>query len=72
MVSRLEAAVSMAMVAGFVCSIADWEAGQRLAWPAFLLLLVVFVGRTLARRARGQTWNQAWGREDADRNNATV
>ena len=62
MVSRLEAALSLAMVALLVSALAGWETGSRVAGVLFLALVISFTARLIYRRRRGQSWDEAWGR----------
>ena len=62
MVSRLEAALSLAMVALFISVLMGWDSVAAIVGIPFLLLLVAMVMRTGVRKARGASWDDAWGR----------
>jgi TRAP-type C4-dicarboxylate transport system permease large subunit len=66
-ISRLEAALSLAMIVMLVCFIGGWETAARIAGVPFSALLVVFVARVIYRKSQGRTWDEAWGRPPADR-----
>jgi hypothetical protein len=61
-VSRLEAALSLAMVALLVCVLLGWGSGAAIVGIPFLLLLVAMIVRMAIRKARGASWDDAWGR----------
>jgi hypothetical protein len=63
MISRLEAALSVATGVVIVCSLAGWRAGSTVVDAVFLALAAAFVIRIACRRSRGLSWQQAWGRE---------
>ena len=62
MVSRLEAALSLSMSALLVCVLFSWDTAARVVGAAFLLLLAAMIMRIVVRKARGASWDQAWGR----------
>ncbi|MDA0184070.1 hypothetical protein OJ997_27425 [Solirubrobacter phytolaccae] len=62
MVSRLEAVLSLAMVALLVSALAGWDTAAGVAGAVFLVLLAAMVTRIAVRKARGASWDQAWGR----------
>jgi hypothetical protein len=62
MASRLEATLSLAMLVFFVSLLAGWSTGARLSAIPLLVLACVFAARVIARRARGASWDEAWGR----------
>jgi hypothetical protein len=64
-ISRLEAALSLAMSAMLVCVIAGWETAALITGVPFLALLVVFVARVIYRKSQGRTWDDALGRSPA-------
>lgn len=68
MVSRLEAALSLAMLALFVCVLFGWDTATALVGAPCLLLLAVMVARIVLRKARGASWEQAWGRTPRETN----
>jgi len=65
-ISRLEAALSLAMAVFFVCKAVDWDTGADVAAVPFVALLVLFAARIIFRKSRGKTWDEAWGRRPAD------
>ena len=62
MVSRLEAALSLTMSALLVCVLFGWDTATAVIGAPFLLLLTAMIVRIVVRRARGASWDQAWGR----------
>jgi uncharacterized membrane protein YjjP (DUF1212 family) len=62
MVSRLEAVLSIAMAALLVCVLFSWDTATRVVGAVFLLLLAAMITRIILRKARGASWDQAWGR----------
>jgi hypothetical protein len=65
-ISRLEAAMSLAMAALFVCLLADWDTGGKVAGLVFLALAFVFTARLVYRKSHGASWADAWGRTPRD------
>jgi predicted PurR-regulated permease PerM len=61
-VSRLEAALSLAMAVFFVCLLAGWETVSKIAGALLLALAVAFAVRLVYRKLHGASWDQAWGR----------
>ena len=62
MVSRLEAALSLAMSALLVCGLFSGDVAARVVGAAFQVLLAAMIMRIVVRKARGASWDQAWGR----------
>ena len=67
MISRLEAALSLAMVVMLVCFSGGWETAARIAGVPFFALLVVFAARVIYRKSQGRKWDEALGRSSVDR-----
>jgi hypothetical protein len=61
-VSRLEAAFSLAMAVFLVCLLAGWETLSTVAGVVFLALVVAFAARIIYWKTRGRSWAEAWGR----------
>ena len=66
MISRLEAALCLALVVTTICGLASWETAADVAGAASVPLFAAFAGRVIRRRRRGKTWDEAWGRTPAD------
>jgi multisubunit Na+/H+ antiporter MnhF subunit len=64
-ISRLETAVSLAMLAFLACIVFSWDTGTPIASALFLVLVAAFAARTIYRKSRGQSWQEAWGRTPA-------
>ena len=62
MVSRLEAALCLAMSALLVCVLFSWDTAAAVVGAPFLSLLVAMIVRVVVRKARGASWNEAWAR----------
>lgn len=62
MVSRLEAALSLAMSALLVCGLFNGDVAARVVGAAFQVLLAAMIMRIVVRKARGASWDRAWGR----------
>jgi hypothetical protein len=54
-VSRLEAALSLAMAVFFVCLLAGWDTAAAVAGVPFLALGIAFAARVVHRRVRGSS-----------------
>ena len=61
-ISRLEAALSLAMAVFFVSLLAGWDTAGRIAGAVFLVLALAFTARLLHRKSQGASWDEAWGR----------
>jgi hypothetical protein len=64
-ISRLEAALSLAMSSMLVCFLAGWETAALITGVPFFALLGVFVARVIYRKSQGRTWDEALGRSPA-------
>jgi hypothetical protein len=62
MVSRLEAALSLTMSALLVCVLLGWDTATAVVGAPFLVLLGGMIVRIVLRKARGASWEEAWGR----------
>jgi hypothetical protein len=65
-ISRLEAAFSLAMAVLFVFLLAGWDTASRIAGVVFLVLGLAFAARVVYRKSRGGSWDEAWGRTPSD------
>jgi hypothetical protein len=61
-VSRLDAAIGVAMAVFFVCQLAGWDVASTVAGAVFLALVFAFVARVIYRRMHGASWTDALGR----------
>jgi hypothetical protein len=61
-ISWLEAALSLAMMAVLVCIIGGWDTATKVAAVLFAVLLVLFTVRAIHRKSQGKSWDEAWGR----------
>lgn len=61
-VSRLEAALSLAMAVFFVCLVVGWDRATTITAVPFLALAVAFAARVIYRKVHGTSWADAWGR----------
>jgi hypothetical protein len=57
-----EAVLSLAMAALLVCVLFGWDTATRVVAAIFLVLLATMITRIIFRKARGASWDQAWGR----------
>ncbi len=67
MVSRLETALSLALLVILLSSIAEWETGILVARVPFFALLVLFLGRLIYRKSQGKSWDEARGLTPTER-----
>ncbi len=62
MISKLEGAISLAVLASGVCYFARWETAGQAALLVLLVLGFAFAIRVAVRRSRGADLDEAWGR----------